>query len=89
MWSEREKDLVARCSHLEFRLTQWEAKCKTREAETMQEGKDSRKLRCVARNGLMRKLGGKQQSHSMRTGLRSQEQTGLSNQEPAIGCQGL
>ncbi len=25
MWSEREKDLVARCSHLEFRLTQWEA----------------------------------------------------------------
>jgi hypothetical protein len=40
MWSEREKDLVARYSPLEFRLTQWEAKCKTREVETMQEGKD-------------------------------------------------
>ncbi|CAM6067899.1 unnamed protein product [Sphagnum tenellum] len=37
MWSEREKDLVARCSHLEASLDQWEAKYKTREAEIMQE----------------------------------------------------
>ncbi len=36
MWSEREKDLVARCSHLEASLDQWEAKYKTKEAEIMQ-----------------------------------------------------
>jgi myosin protein heavy chain len=39
MWSEREKDLVARCSHLESGLAQWEAKYKTRGAEIMKEQK--------------------------------------------------